>query len=45
MMYGKILEIISHIKNISKRNMLCEKTLSNLKKRESSINEDNFKLT
>ena len=39
-----MLQTISHIKNGSKRKVSCQKILSNLKKRENSINKDDFKL-
>ena len=37
MMVSKVLEIISHIKNVSKQKVSYEKILPNLEKRESSI--------
>ena len=37
MMDSKILEIISHIKNVSKQKVSYEKVLSNLEKRDCSI--------
>ena len=44
MINSKMLQTISHIKNGSKRKVSCQKILSNLKKRENSINKDDFKL-